>query len=1369
MKKAILLFGFCFSLIIGGFGQQATDLKQVFLAAESYYLFEEFEEALPLYLRVHRSEPDNYNLYFKIGVCYLNDPYEKDKSIFYLEKASKNINPKYKDSNYKEMGAPLDALFYLGNAYHINNDLIKAREAYKNFQSRMNTEIYNDKLVLEQLSACDAAEKMMKKPVDTDVEILSNQINTRFADINAAVSGDESKMVFISELQFYDAIFYTEKKNGNWTTPRNITPELGVDGDVYPTCLSFDGTLLFIYRNDDFTGNIYTSSLVNDKWTPIVKLNDNINTKYWESHASVTKDGNNLYFTSNRKGGFGGLDIYRSSKQENGDWGPPVNLGASVNSAYNEETPFITENGRRLFFSSYGHFNMGGHDVFMSVMKSDSTWASPVNLGYPVNSTDDEVFFCPVKDGEIAYFSVFSETGYGKHDIYRYKVYTADHPRKYDISGILNYSGESVSGSEVTINLISQNSGDTLTTVHPNDNGKFNFSIPAGKYYMVFDSKKFERLLKSLEVSQNTPHSGMILTEPIKLRLLPVKLSREELDKKLMINDSLILVTNGKPVEIKYEAEKGSTVVITQFLNSELVKVDTVQVDKRKQTYLVTPQPGQNKIEFALTDSDGNQVTKSVTIVYSRDDDTSQTSPQVQQNTGLQQPETALKVGIAEASVIALINEMASRSDGRLKEVLENLDPQKEGITNTGELFTYLYANTETLGYSKEDVDRLTSEMISKKSLAEFLSQLQNASEGNLKTAIFSLDPKTNNIVTANQAVDYLIRNSQKLNYKPEDVVKALAIVGSNGEKDSKVFVNKLIHTTDEGDLKVYLKGLDLSTIGTIPPEDFSIALYHNSIGKSFSEADVLNALTNLAVSREAAGVLEKLILLADEGSLKDFLININLEEEGIYTAGQLIDHLYANADMKGYTSEDVDKLLQKYLYNQVAEIEDLRLKMVALATGNLKDFLEKTDLNEHSFGSREEFIDYLRSQAGNNGYTQEDINNILLKLAYTGDLDDIIKQLILHSDGNLKKTLENLDPQKEGITSFDELIRYLLDNSEQFGYSKEDVYKMLSEYTSATNLAMFMKKLIRLADPETKIFLENINLNENAINDRTDLISFLLKKAAEGSVNQEKMIRLLLQATDTKVEDILPVIQSRSSGELNKLLQSGKLPVKNFSSAADLYDYLLAASEKNKGITASDINQLFSDYLIDNALNQFLGQLIDHSDGKLNEFLRKINLKESGITSVSGLVHYLIANAAQNGYTEDDVFRLIEKILGRERLEDFVANLREFAPAGLARLLDQLDLDKAGINNIEDLMKYLAEHAAEYGYSMEDVWNAILQMVISGDAGDRDKVLSENKQTAHAPLGRGVAYTIGIFCLLGVFIFLLILIKRKQEKKKDQ
>ena len=327
MKKSFTFLIFFLVMSLTSARSQDTDMRQIFLTAESYYLFEEFNEALPLYLQIHRHYPDNDNINFKIGVCFVNSPYEKDKSIAYLEKAVKNINPKYRENNFKETSAPPEALYYLGTACRINNQLSRAKENYKKFLQVMDPAVYDSVLVQAQIDACDAAGSLMKKPIDFDRQDLPDKINTRFAETNPVVSGDETKMAFISKLQFYDAVFYTEKVNGQWKAPRNIVPELGVDGDVYPTSMSYDGTEMFIYRNDAFVGNLYYTKLVNGRWTPLVRLNDNINTKYWESHASMTRDRQTLYFSSNRKGGYGGLDIYRSERQSNGDWGPAVNLG----------------------------------------------------------------------------------------------------------------------------------------------------------------------------------------------------------------------------------------------------------------------------------------------------------------------------------------------------------------------------------------------------------------------------------------------------------------------------------------------------------------------------------------------------------------------------------------------------------------------------------------------------------------------------------------------------------------------------------------------------------------------------------------------------------------------------------------------------------------------------------------------------------------------------------------------------------------------------------------------------------------------------------------------------------------------------------
>ena len=149
----------------------------------------------------------------------------------------------------------------------------------------------------------------------------------------------------------------------------------------------------------------YVSRFVKYSWTPVEKLNKNINTKYYESHASVSSDGKKLYFTSNREGGQGELDIYVSEKDAAGEWGPAVNLGPTINTTYNEDTPFITDNDSLLYFCSEGHNSIGGYDNYRSRFIG-SHWAIPGNLGYPVNSTDDDKFYQPAENGEYAYYSM---------------------------------------------------------------------------------------------------------------------------------------------------------------------------------------------------------------------------------------------------------------------------------------------------------------------------------------------------------------------------------------------------------------------------------------------------------------------------------------------------------------------------------------------------------------------------------------------------------------------------------------------------------------------------------------------------------------------------------------------------------------------------------------------------------------------------------------------------------------------------------------------------------------------------------------------------------------------------------------------------
>ncbi len=604
MKKALALF--CLTMIcsLAGFGQ-AKEPRQLFLEAESFFLFEEYAEALPLYLQIHRQDPDNDNVNFKIGVCFVNSPYEKDKSIHYLELAAKDISQKYKVNSFKERSAPPEALFYLGTAYRINNQLDKAKDCYTKFLNVLDPEVFDTALVKGQIAACDAAAALMKKPIDFDRQDLSPEINTRFAESHPVLSGDETKMAYTEELQFYDAIFFTEKVNGKWSTPRNIVPELGVDGDVYPTSLSYDGTEMFIYRNDQFIGNLYHSKLVKGKWTPLQKLNENINTKYWESHASMTRDGKSLYFSSNRKEGYGGLDIYRSNRQANGNWGPAVNLGPSINTAYNDDTPFITGDGSRLYFSSYGHYNMGGYDNFVSKRKSDGSWAEPVNLGYPLNTTDDDQFLFPIKDGQVAYYSRYSPGGQGRFDIYRYEIYSADFPREFPITGLLKYMGEAADSSLVTISVVNTLSGDTVATLNPNNAGDFHFSVPAGRYNMIVNSDRFNQHMQQLNVASNTPHEGMTIPGEILLQPRQQPMTPEEADKLLTIRDTLITIDKTREVKVRFNAAPDTKAFVEVYHDSLLAGTDTLEVNRKRQSYEFVPAPGHNTVVITVEDEDG--------------------------------------------------------------------------------------------------------------------------------------------------------------------------------------------------------------------------------------------------------------------------------------------------------------------------------------------------------------------------------------------------------------------------------------------------------------------------------------------------------------------------------------------------------------------------------------------------------------------------------------------------------------------------------------------------------------------------------------------------------------------------------------------
>ncbi len=512
-------------IFINGFTQTEKEIKKIFLEAESYFLYEnEYELAAPLFLTLLHLDTLNANINYKLGVCYLSIPGKKTKAIPHLEAAVKNTTSNYQDT-YKEKSSPIDAHYYLGLAYHVNNLLDKAIKSYQQFKKLLDVqEYYQIDYVDLQIKACEIAGKLKEEPIRYRERKLNDDINSYQLNFNPIVSGNDSVLVYTAKIGSYNYIFCSKKTDGQWSTPVNISADLKTKEDCTSASLSYNGDKLFLFKNDGNIGNIYESDFVDGKWTKIKKLSKNINTKYWESHACLSPDRKVLYFTSNRGIGYGGLDIYKSELQPNGEWGPAENLGPTINSPYNEDTPFIINDGNTLYFSSQGHYNMGGFDIFYSNKLKNNKWSVPINLGYPINTTDDERFYSPVHKGNKAYYAHYTTGEYAKKEIYEITIIPGDIPVDIAIKGKIslqdNKPGFDTTFSVCTIDTLHS---DTIHMIKPDlVTGEFLMKVPSGNYNVVFSGERYETKIEQVSIPENFTRSEIILN-PV---LIPKEITR---------------------------------------------------------------------------------------------------------------------------------------------------------------------------------------------------------------------------------------------------------------------------------------------------------------------------------------------------------------------------------------------------------------------------------------------------------------------------------------------------------------------------------------------------------------------------------------------------------------------------------------------------------------------------------------------------------------------------------------------------------------------------------------------------------------------------------------------------------------------------
>lgn len=584
--RAFFLIFFASPFILSA--QSSSEVKNIFIQADSYLIYEEYELANQLFLMI--DVPENKNIKYKIGKCYLNIPGEKEKSIQYLEEAVKTADINSKPDSYKEIKAPLDIYFFLAKAYMINNEFDKALNTFEEFtklatETNAKNEMENFDYVQQQIQACKNAILFTKVPSSFSKEALGDAIGVGAIIENPAVSYDGNTLIYTERRGIENALFFSRKKMGQWQNAIEITSELKAGTDCSSCSLNNDGTELFLYKTDNYDGAIYSSRYLNGTWTPIKKLNKNINTKFYESHASISSDGSKLYFTSNRDGGLGNLDIYVSEKDKAGDWGPAKNLGPEINTPYNEDTPFITANDSLLYFSSEGHNSMGGYDIYKCRRKT-SGWGPPSNLGYPVNSADDDKFFQPSNNGNNAFYSI--TTDYKKKGIFYLDMIKTQIKPSIKISGMLTLNDTTIfQEKRASVDLINKISGDTLYRVVPeNGSGTYSAEITPGLYSILFRCEDYYPSTVDTIVAQDNnmkpfvlnmmlfrDSTSIALTEPVKYEKLDFKdipsvasidssilitdlVVNDETDKNIMDSDVLYFTVQvmalHKPVDVNY-------------------------------------------------------------------------------------------------------------------------------------------------------------------------------------------------------------------------------------------------------------------------------------------------------------------------------------------------------------------------------------------------------------------------------------------------------------------------------------------------------------------------------------------------------------------------------------------------------------------------------------------------------------------------------------------------------------------------------------------------------------------------------------------------------------------------------------------------
>jgi len=500
--------------------------------AKQFFDNKNYSSAIKVYQLLLKKEPNNAEYNQKIAQSYLRSNSIKAKAIPHLEFLIKQ--EKFSD----------DVWLDLGKAYHYANrfdDAIKAYNKYKEQVIKDKKEVEQVERLIEQ---CHNGAQLVKRPLNVTFENLGKNVNSEFPDFYPIVSPDESTLYFTTRRKSPTALqpefdglypsdmFYTTMKNGKWEKAQTIGNVLNTNLDEQAVDVSDDGTILLFYIDHiDVFGDIWISRRLNNKmaWLKPEPLPESINSGL-ETSASIWKDPLTeeevLLVASSRAGttdnpNYGETDIYISRKLPNGSWSEPKNLGPNINTKYKEEFPQFSEDGKTLYFASQGHSSMGGFDIFKSVWDEvGQTWSSPKNLGYPINTADDNLSISFTSGGRIAYLSTMREGGIGDLDIYR--VILEDVEAKENIyKGYITSADTLTKVKKAHIEILNKKNNTQQGIYIPDPNsGYYVIALPPGKWTMKVEAEGYSPYSEDITVFDEVLKFSPEVTKNVKLKKL---------------------------------------------------------------------------------------------------------------------------------------------------------------------------------------------------------------------------------------------------------------------------------------------------------------------------------------------------------------------------------------------------------------------------------------------------------------------------------------------------------------------------------------------------------------------------------------------------------------------------------------------------------------------------------------------------------------------------------------------------------------------------------------------------------------------------------------------------------------------------------